>query len=69
MRIEVSDDRIEGFCSRAGMEETSVIAFNRRNGIWSCGSSMCLPSSIGSALVVNCCVQAAFEALQKKIGD
>ena len=64
MRIESSEDRIEGFCDVDGFRgEMSVIVFTCRLGRWTTGSSMCLPSQATAALQVLECYDAAANAL------
>jgi len=64
MRIEVRENRVEGFCNIPGWRgEQSVIAFNTIHGKWHCASSMCLPSDIKSARAVQECVSMAFSVL------
>ena len=66
MRIEVKPNRIEGFCSIPGWRgEQSVIVFSTIQGKWHTASSMCLPSDIEAARVVQDCVAAAFRELEK----
>jgi hypothetical protein len=65
-RIEVTENRIEGWCDLPGWRyEQSVITFSTIHGVWHTGSSMCLPSDIGLARKVQECVAAAFEALEE----
>lgn len=66
MRIEISKNRIEGFCNIPGWSgEQSVIVFSTIHGKWHTASSMCLPSDINSAVEVHKCVSAAFSELKK----
>lgn len=68
MRIEVNKTRVEGWCNIPGWRgEQSVVAFTLLNGEWHTACSMCLPSDVHSAKIVNDCVTAAFAALQSVI--
>lgn len=70
MRIEVTpnqrEGRIEGWCNIPGWRnEQSVITFATIHGKWHVASSMCLPSDIEAAKIVQECVAAAFKELEK----
>jgi len=70
MRVEVSDDRIEGFCQiPRWVGEQSVISFIKNNGKWTVGCSMALPSDIGQADVVMECTMLAYQAFKNKQVD
>ena len=69
MRVVVDDHRIEGFTEVEGFRrELSVISFMKNMGVWTTGSSMCMPSDLKAARQIHACVQAAFEELDKIIG-
>ena len=66
MRIDVKPNRIEGWCNIPGWRgEQSVIVFSTIQGKWHTASSMCLPSNIEAARIVQECVAAAFQELEK----
>ena len=70
MRIVVEpnmiEGRIEGWCDIPGWRgEQSVIVFSTIHGKWHVASSMCLPSDIEAAKIVQECVAAAFKELEK----
>jgi len=67
MRVEVSENKIEGFCHVKGFKgEVSVISFLENMGRWHTGSSMCLPSDTEAAMQVLECMVCASEHLKMK---
>lgn len=65
MRIERKSDSIEGFCNpwSDSHREISVIKFIKNNNKWTVASSMCMPSDIKAAIVIQECVDMAFYEL------
>lgn len=70
MRIEVTENRIEGWCDLPGWEkEQSVIAVLKNIEGWAIGSSMCLPADIETATeVVACYVKVMVILLKVRLG-
>lgn len=68
MRIDVSQNRIEGWCNIPGWHgEQCVIVFSTIRGRWHVASSMCFPSDIKAAMIVHECVINAFNEFKKMI--
>lgn len=70
MRVEVKNNRIEGFCNIPGwIGEQSVIVFSTIQGKWHTASSMCIPAKLDQAEVVMNCYIKAYEELKKKLDN
>lgn len=62
MEIEISRNRIEGFC-----DGSPVIAFSKRNNKWSTAHSCCLPSNVDNAIRIIECMDRVSDILKESI--